>query len=107
MTKPTSAVTSWSIWWASFDGSSVTLELSHSEEESEVYLGTISGNSISASGANPSGGFACSGDTPVTRQTGANLTATLSGGTITGELTDVFGEGAGAVTLRFSFTASR
>jgi hypothetical protein len=95
------------------DGASVTLTLAHDPPSNDpmaegpgIFRGTINGTSISASYVGPFGGFACRGDVSITRQTGGNLTATLSGNAIAGEYTEIFGEGTAAVTNLFRFTAA-
>ncbi len=42
----------------------------------------------------------------VTRQTGGDLSATLTGDAIDGDYTEVYGSGADAVTFRFHFRVS-
>jgi len=101
--------------WITVDvnGSFATLSLGEEPPSNDpmaegpgIFRGTISGNSISASYAGPFGGFACPGDGSITRRTGGNLTATLSGKTIGGQYTEIYGNGADAVTLLFRFDAS-
>ena len=106
---------SWPLWIGmKIEGSSVTLLLSEGppsndpmDEGPAVFRGTIVGNSITASDASLAGGFACPADKSITREIGGDLTANVSGNTITGEYTTVYGSGADAVTLLFRFDAAR
>jgi hypothetical protein len=94
---------SWNLYAKlTIQGSSVFLSLGEEPDAPWVYRGTIEGAEIRASG-NPGFGFACPGDPVVTPQTGSDLTGTLSGRTLSGQWTDIYGDGNGAVRFTYGF----
>lgn len=71
----------------------------------DTWVGTLIGDTVSASLQAPNGGMACPSDTSITPETGGVMTATVSGGQIAGNFTAVYGTGANQVTFSFSFHA--
>lgn len=71
-------------------GPDVTLKLYEAgNSEAGVYRGTLMGGHIRASGETL-GGMACPNDAAVTPQAASNLTATLDGGVLDGDIADVY-----------------
>lgn len=71
----------------------------------DTWVGTLSGDTVSATLQAPNGGMSCPSDTSVTPETGGVMTATVSGDQISGSFTAVYGTGASQVTFSFTFHA--
>ncbi len=71
----------------------------------DKWVGTLAGGSVSASLDAPNGGMSCPADASVTPETGGVMTATVSGGRISGNFSAVYGTGTNQVTFLFSFEA--
>jgi hypothetical protein len=105
---------SWPIWvQAETQGTVVTVTISESplpprpfDDPPAVFTGTREGDSIVAVRTGGMGGMACPHDESITPQTGGSLRAVVSGSEISGEYTDVFGDGPSQVAFVFSFHAS-
>ncbi len=72
----------------------------------EKFVGTRTGDSITATLVEPSEAMGCPSDAAPTPETGGQLTAAVSGNQISGDFTDVFGTGAAEVKFLFHFTAA-